>query len=371
MTIRRPAASFALLLPALLPLLALLVSSPVQGASTRSCGDHHWEPCEWCGQDAYQDVGWPEMNHDCQIELVDFGLFAQDYALTGPGLSGDFNADTFVDLLDFQIFAFFYNLPVDPCVPCGLVPDGCTGMIRLSANLLDPQVDEDQIQLSPGVQAAAMVVVEDCPGLMAADWTLHFSPNVQLLGRYSEGILEISSATAFGFPLDGAAHFLGGCSFVVLDDDPAWIRLTSAAGPGWELAWAQIPPARKVYFPRVAHLGINGPPPPDSLGCQPSGLESPTGADAARSMIRCRPNPAREQVRVSLQLAARQDVDLVACDVLGRVIRHLHAGMLGPGTVELDWDGCTQEGDPVAPGIYWLRIIGPHIDQRAPIVWLR
>ena len=62
------------------------------------CHDGIWCLGEFCGRDGYLATGFAEMNHDCIVELLDFGLFQMDYLQTGPGLSGDFDGDDRPDM---------------------------------------------------------------------------------------------------------------------------------------------------------------------------------------------------------------------------------------------------------------------------------
>jgi len=51
-------------------------------------------------------VGSPDGDGDCDVDLVDFGIFASNYFTTSS--CSDYNCDGLVDLIDFGIFASHY-----------------------------------------------------------------------------------------------------------------------------------------------------------------------------------------------------------------------------------------------------------------------
>jgi len=75
------------------------------------CGDSLWtaDPCEFCGKDAYAVAGKPDMNHDCEIGVIDLALFGQEYGLEGDSLSGDFSRNGVVGAEDFAALAADYG----------------------------------------------------------------------------------------------------------------------------------------------------------------------------------------------------------------------------------------------------------------------
>lgn len=242
-------------------------------AGRQICGDQIWEqdPCEFCGQDALYETGWPEMNHDCTLNITDFGYFAQDFGLEGEGIGGDFNGNGICDGADFASFGGFlmthYGEPVPTCEPCDAMEDSCAGTIRVNFSV-DPQEDMDQTDVPPGEFVCANFVVEGCAGLAAALWGyVETSQNLVYVGDYYDFDLPLGGGIGVAQgTLDDGAHQLGGYVFQVMDDNPGWIRLT-APGPGWDFGWTQIPPGRRMGFQLIAGGGVNGDPPADSLGC--------------------------------------------------------------------------------------------------------
>ena len=69
------------------------------------------------------------------------------------------------------------------------------------------------------------------------------------------------------------------------------------------------------------------------------------------------PNPFREFSVISYQLPVKSKVSLAIYDVVGRLIKTLvQTSKLEPGTYNLIWDGKTDEGQYVSPGIYFCRL---------------
>lgn len=252
----------------LFTLAVLMFTSGLGSALAQLCGDGIWDidPCEYCGQDAYFSIGEPEMNHDCLTNIVDLAFFALDYGDSSAGLSGDFNGDLWCDQGDLAVFAdnflHEYGLPMSGCTPCGVIPDTTRGTIRLNFSPI-PEEDEDQISLTPGLPEYLYVVVEHCPAMGAIIWGLLTSPNIITSDHYQNGSIQLGAASAF-FTSDEGAYIAGGCRVIALDDDPGWVKLIPIEEPTWDIAWAQNPPGRRVGFQRIAHAGINGPPPADS-----------------------------------------------------------------------------------------------------------
>lgn len=70
-------------------------------------------------------------------------------------------------------------------------------------------------------------------------------------------------------------------------------------------------------------------------------------------LLQAFPNPSNATVSLTLDLPARENVELIIFDLMGRDVARLHQGMLGPGTERFTW-----RADAVASGIYWAAIRG-------------
>jgi hypothetical protein len=82
------------------------------------------------------------------------------------------------------------------------------------------------------------------------------------------------------------------------------------------------------------------------------------------------PNPARGGTAFELSLGAPGPARLVLFDVAGRVVRSMDEPALDAGVHRLAWDGRTDAGAPVAPGIYFARLdaAGRSIVRRLAVV---
>jgi hypothetical protein len=69
------------------------------------------------------------------------------------------------------------------------------------------------------------------------------------------------------------------------------------------------------------------------------------------------PNPFNPTTTISFELPSRSTVRLTIYDLLGREVRVLVDEQLTTGGHHIDWDGLTTDGDPVASGMYFYRLI--------------
>jgi hypothetical protein len=68
------------------------------------------------------------------------------------------------------------------------------------------------------------------------------------------------------------------------------------------------------------------------------------------------PNPARHLSRLAFKLPKEQPVGLVLHDMQGRRVRTLASGSATAGGHSITWDLRDSRGNPVAPGIYFVRL---------------
>jgi len=68
------------------------------------------------------------------------------------------------------------------------------------------------------------------------------------------------------------------------------------------------------------------------------------------------PNPFNPTTTIPLTVPERSEVTLTVYDVLGAEVRRLHHGFLAPGRYWFTWDGTTENGSPVATGMYLSRM---------------
>jgi hypothetical protein len=87
-------------------------------------------------------------------------------------------------------------------------------------------------------------------------------------------------------------------------------------------------------------------------GVYPTGLEEGRPAPV-RLALRAGPNPTTGRSTISCEAPA--NADLVVCDDLGRVVRHL--GVVTGSSVRV-WDGRDDSGAEVNSGVYFCRLTG-------------
>ncbi|MBI5836689.1 MAG: hypothetical protein HZB25_05555 [Candidatus Eisenbacteria bacterium] len=76
------------------------------------------------------------------------------------------------------------------------------------------------------------------------------------------------------------------------------------------------------------------------------------------------PNPFTSSSTLAYTLAHESEVNLIVCDLSGRLVRTLIAGeRQGPGKHQVVWDGCTAPGVKVATGVFFASLRAG--DQRA------
>ncbi|MCK4511304.1 M20/M25/M40 family metallo-hydrolase [bacterium] len=85
-----------------------------------------------------------------------------------------------------------------------------------------------------------------------------------------------------------------------------------------------------------------------------------------------RPNPFSETLSLHYGIVADgRWVSVGVFDVAGRLVRALREGAAQTGEYDLTWDGTNERGDPVASGVYFVRVrVGPETFERK-VVFLR
>ena len=76
----------------------------------------------------------------------------------------------------------------------------------------------------------------------------------------------------------------------------------------------------------------------------------------------------RERTTVQLDLAEGGQVTVIVFTLDGDVVATLHRGRLGAGAYNFVWDGTNMAGLPVARGIYFIRVVGPGVDEIRKVI---
>jgi DNA-binding beta-propeller fold protein YncE len=90
-------------------------------------------------------------------------------------------------------------------------------------------------------------------------------------------------------------------------------------------------------------------------------VSAPATPWAATSFSEPWPQPARTGVRFTLALDRADDVRVEAFDVAGRLRRTLASGTMAAGVRTVSWDLRDDGGEPLAPGLYLVRVRGERI----------
>jgi hypothetical protein len=75
-------------------------------------------------------------------------------------------------------------------------------------------------------------------------------------------------------------------------------------------------------------------------------------------------NPtAGEKAYLTYELPESGVVRVVVFTVNGDVVRVFHSGRQAQGSYTYAWDGTNERGNPVARGVYFVRVVGPDFDE--------
>jgi len=91
---------------------------------------------------------------------------------------------------------------------------------------------------------------------------------------------------------------------------------------------------------------------------------------AVLSLAAPQPNPAFGRTAIRFSLPAAGAADVFILDAAGRRVAVLAHGNLAAGEHHVEWNGRTDGGSSVAPGVYWVRLAydGRTIAQKVALV---
>jgi len=76
----------------------------------------------------------------------------------------------------------------------------------------------------------------------------------------------------------------------------------------------------------------------------------------------------KERTALSIDLVEGGQVTVLVFTLDGDVVKSLQRGRLGAGTYTLTWNGTNSGGNPVARGVYFIRVVGPGIDEIRKVI---
>jgi hypothetical protein len=137
-----------------------------------------------------------------------------------------------------------------------------------------------------------------------------------------------------GFPVDESGTAASAWIHGLPPDEPVWIVITSYNDALEESGWSE-----EIEIPAAAGTSIA-----DVL------------RPAAPSSLRAVPNPFARSTSIEFEGRASGPVRASIWNLEGRRVRSLDLGLLDPGRHRFGWDGRDDSGEPLAAGVYWVRI---------------
>jgi hypothetical protein len=83
------------------------------------------------------------------------------------------------------------------------------------------------------------------------------------------------------------------------------------------------------------------------------------------------PSPFRETTAIRYEIRSRQHLWVAIYDVLGREVVRLSDRAAYPGVREVVWDGRSTSGDPVASGLYFIKVRTQHATATGKVALTR
>ncbi|RPH63492.1 MAG: T9SS C-terminal target domain-containing protein [Acidobacteria bacterium] len=254
------------------------------------CHDGIWGPYEYCGRDCFVATTFTDMNHDCQVDFLDFALFAAQYGTSGPGLSGDFFGSTIfsppngqVAANDFSYLAGKLHQAVTPCTPV-LVPSVCQGTIALS---FAPGTIDDNDAQSPGARTA-YVIIDGFADASTVEYAVITSPNVTITNHFSTELNALAGSycqtSGLGGmilaridPMASGPVTIAAIEYTLADTNPATLTLAPANCNYARVRWTTEEASVSYDFDTIRHAGINGPTPAPTSCPGPTALGTISG----------------------------------------------------------------------------------------------
>ncbi|HUH45369.1 MAG TPA: FlgD immunoglobulin-like domain containing protein, partial [Treponemataceae bacterium] len=79
----------------------------------------------------------------------------------------------------------------------------------------------------------------------------------------------------------------------------------------------------------------------------------------------------KEETIVELDIKKAGNVTVHVLTLDGNIVKTLQRGRLNPGLHYFKWNGTNLSGTPVARGIYFMRVVGPDIDETRKVMVIK
>jgi hypothetical protein len=106
-------------------------------------------------------------------------------------------------------------------------------------------------------------------------------------------------------------------------------------------------------------------------GNSPFGQVTPVTPAQDNNLVQNYPNPFNPHTTIAFSLSARGRVALAIYDVNGGIVRTLVNETRAAGAYELTWDGRDDNGQAVASGVYFYRLVAPQFTSTKKMVLLK
>ncbi|RMF55934.1 hypothetical protein D6745_00810 [Candidatus Woesearchaeota archaeon] len=227
------------------------------------CGDHVWDDCELCGQDAYNLTGYPEMDHNCLIDSHDLDLFSNFFT---PGYSCgdleynpavDLNGDCVINFVDSLLFVLAYNDKVGQAVPsCNTC--AVTEMCKGSLSLL-PYINGSNVDI--------VVMADNVSQLTSLHFGLNSTPSLEFLDFTTNGSVQNLSEGSIAVAFQGNdGPFEVGVAHYALNGTSGKVNIIENQAIG-TLQWYNSSPNYRFNFSETYNAGINEQADPIKIWC--------------------------------------------------------------------------------------------------------
>ncbi len=234
--------------------------------------------------------------------------------------------DNLIDFEDLMMFAINYHTAraVAP-----VVVEGETAALRLVWSVS-----------GEGMPVAQLVL--DNPGLVKG---------VHAIVAFNERELTLKSVEA-GSAVGGEGFFMQRTRLEGVELDAA-ILGHGATFTSSEVAVLRFQPLHADARPSLTVADLRGVENGFLTGSAAVDPVNPGPTPVKTALLQARPNPFTGRTEISFQLASEMPVALRIFDASGRLVRTLIDDVMSAGDHNVSWDGRTQDGGVVSPGIYF------------------
>jgi len=215
-------------------------------------------------------------------------------------------------------------------------------------------VEQDNIGLATGEQVSFTYPVDSSAEpleitLVWTDYPAAINANPALVNDLNLTVTSPTGVTYLG-NIYGSGQSVGG-GFVDHLNVEECVRRNAPVVGDWTITVTaeDVPEGGHQPFALVTTGTFSGWPP------TPEGLEEKPALERVRLGL-ARPNPTSGNTTLGFTLTAAGKARLAIYDASGRRVALLADGSLGAGTHSYEWDGRTDQGTPVADGVYFYRL---------------